>query len=80
MKADEVTFTVQCTMRARWVPHFLGLLQMMQRLGSIGGSRTVSFYSDGDGDFRPKFMWEKKLPEASPPKTDDLGGITFDAG
>ena len=25
-----------------------------QLLGSMGSSRTVSFYADGDGDFRPK--------------------------
>ena len=30
---------------------------MMQKLGSGGSSRTLGFYADGDGDFRPKFEW-----------------------
>lgn len=54
---DKITFTIQCTMKARWVPHFLGMLRKMQWLGSVGSSREVVFFSDGDGDFRPKFDW-----------------------
>ena len=51
MKFDKVTFTIECEMNKRWVPHFLGMLKYMQQLGGLGGSRKVSFYSDGDGDF-----------------------------
>lgn len=56
-------FTITCEMKDRWVPSFLGLLKEMQYNGSIGHSGTVSFYADGDGDFRPKFEWDKSLPE-----------------
>lgn len=75
-------------MKTRWVPQFLGMLQAMQRLGSLGGSRWVRFYSDGDGDYRPKFLWEGlSLPEpAKPLKVEPLGqsprsdGYDFGAG
>ncbi len=52
-----VTFMVKCTMGPRWVPQFLGMLRRMQYLGAIGSSREVTLYSDGDGDYRPKFEW-----------------------
>lgn len=77
---DSVTFTVTCTMRARWVPYFLGMLQQMQRLGSLGSSRKVSIYADGDGDFRPKFSWQVGLPQAAEPDLDRHGNAHFDAG
>ena len=55
MKQD---FTIKINMEERWIPHFLGMLKAMQRLGDIGSSRWVKFKSDGDGDFRPKFEWD----------------------
>jgi hypothetical protein len=45
----------------RWVPCFLAMLDRMEYLGIIGSSRNVTIYSDGDGDFRPKFKFPKKL-------------------
>jgi hypothetical protein len=30
------------------------MFKYMEHLGNIGSSRKCSFYSDGDGDFRPK--------------------------
>lgn len=42
-------------MRKRWIPSFLGMLKYMEQLGDLGASRVAAFYSDGDGDFRPKF-------------------------
>ena len=30
------------------------MFEQMRILGGMGGSRWVCFYSDGDGDFRPK--------------------------
>lgn len=87
MKYTDKIFTITCTMNERWVSHFLGMLKSMQRLGSLGGSRWVRFYSDGDGDFRPKFEWDKSLPEpAKPLKSEEVGqpsrsdGYDFDAG
>lgn len=46
---------IECEMKDRWVPHFLGMLKMMVSLGSMGASRVIGFMADGDGDFRPKF-------------------------
>jgi hypothetical protein len=67
-------------MNERWIPHFLGMLKAMQRLGSMGSSREVTFYSDGDGDYRPKFDWSENsgdMPEPVKPTNDNYD---FDAG
>lgn len=48
-------FSVDVEMEERWIPHFISMLKRMEKLGSIGSSEIVSIYSDGDGDFRPKF-------------------------
>lgn len=45
----DISFTIKCTMKSRWVSHFLSMLKYMQRLGGIGSSREVAIYSDGDG-------------------------------
>jgi hypothetical protein len=80
MSEENVTFAITCTMRARWVPHFLGMLKAMQRMGSVGSSRHVSIMADGDGDFRPKFEWGKELPGESAGFCDTGGNYHFDAG
>lgn len=74
-------------MKERWVPDFLGMLQKMQYLGYIGCSREITFFSDGDGDFRPKFTWSEELPKPATAKNDDPptkvpkdSGYFFDAG
>lgn len=72
-------FTIECEMKDRWVPHFLSMLRYMQQLGSMGSSRFVQIYSDGDGDFRPKFEWDSSLPSDAKPKDQD-GNRTYDAG
>lgn len=53
MKSDN-TFTIECTMRERWIPHFLSMLKYMEQLGGLGGSRKVAIYSDGDVDQRER--------------------------
>lgn len=73
-------FTVEVEMQDRWVPHFLAMLGYMQLLGGLGGSRMISFYADGDGDFRPKFKWDPELPEVARPIKDNNGDRTYDAG
>ena len=74
-------FTIRCRMRSRWVPHFLGMLRKMQNLGAIGSSREVAIYSDGDGDFRPRFNWPESLPAPALPRLETRNGDTFfDAG
>jgi len=80
MKEDTTKFVIECEMRTRWVPHFLAMLKYMQRLGGLGSSRLVSFYADGDGDFRPKFKWDESLPCDGKPIKDDGGDRTYDAG
>jgi len=80
MKHDKTTFSITCTMNSRWVPHFLAMLKYMQQLGGLGGSRKVAFYSDGDGDFRPKFEWDTNLPSNATPIKDEDGNRTYDAG
>ncbi len=74
-------------MKDRWVPHFLGMLKKMQYLGGIGSSRNVTLFSDGDGDFRPKFEWGENLPPVAKPLVQETegrsppdGGYKFDAG
>jgi len=37
--------------------------EVMQNLGDIGGSQWLSFYSDGDGNFRPKITLNGKNAE-----------------
>lgn len=73
-------FTIKATMRSRWVPHFLAMLRYMQQLGGLGGSREVGIYSDGDGDFHPKFEWNDTLPSEATPVRDDDGNRIYDAG
>lgn len=45
-------------MEERWVNHFLSFLKYMEFMGRIGHSGLVSFFSDGDGDFRPNFSFD----------------------
>lgn len=75
-----VTFTVSCAMLSRWVPQFLGMLKQMQRLGSISSSREITFYADGDGDFRPRFSWADDLPAPANGIGGTKGSVLFDAG
>lgn len=84
---DTTKFTIECEMKTRWVPHFLGMLKKMEQLGGLGSSRPVGIYVDGDGDFRPKFKWDDTMPEVAKPLDDDKPGQSprdkgymFDAG
>lgn len=77
---DEQTIEIKVTMRKRWIPHFLAMLKYMEQLGRLGSSREVTFYSDGDGDFRPKFKWDENLPSDAQAIKDDNGNKFFDAG
>ena len=76
-------FTIECDMKDRWVPHFLGMLKYMQQLGGMGKSRRISFCADGDGDFHPKFKVSseaKKTGVAEPREEDQHGNRFYDAG
>ena len=77
-------FTIKVKMNKRWIPHFLGMLKYMQKLGGIGASRELTFYSDGDGDFNPKFEWDIDIEtKQGDLKIDGVESITdrqYDAG
>jgi hypothetical protein len=78
-------FTIEVEMAPRWVPHFITMLKYMQYLGGVGSSRNVTFFADGDGDFRPKFKfkrsWFRSVPVASvKPVIDTNGHRKYDAG
>ena len=57
----EKTFTITCTMKDRWIASFIKMLDLMSYCGSIGHSEYVGLYADGDGDFRPHFVYDKEL-------------------
>jgi len=73
-------FTIKVRMKKRWTPHFLAMLHCMEHYGSLGCSRVLSFYSDGDGDFRPTFEWPADLRFDAKPRKDDGGDRFWDAG
>lgn len=77
---NNTTFTIECTMNERWANQFISMLKYMENLGELGGSRTVSLYSDGDGDFRPKFVINKAEYQIVSPLTDEDGNRFYDAG
>jgi hypothetical protein len=64
--SDLVSFTIEVDMEKRWVPHFLGMLQSMEHLGRLGLSRALTFFSDGDGDFHPRFKWNIEAQPIQP--------------
>ena len=61
---DAKKFTIECEMKERWIPHFLGMLKKMEQLGGLGSSRPVGIFADGDGDFHPKFKWDDEIGRA----------------
>jgi len=77
---QDAEFNIHVKMKSRWVPHFLAMLKDMERLGGIGSSRIVSFMSDGDGDFRPRFVFHDDAPADGKPVKDDDGHKLYDAG
>ncbi len=77
--SDMKKFTIEVEMQERWIPHFLSMLHYMQVLGGMGASRTVSFYADGDRDFRPMFKPNVEYEEQKP-VIDDHGNRMYDAG
>lgn len=74
-------FTIEVEMEERWVDDFMSMLDKMEYLGSLGASRTVSIYSDGDGDFRPKFKASIDWYRVRPVDADyDFNDNHYDAG
>lgn len=80
---NEVTFSIEVTMKERWVDDFCSMLRYMERCGRGGHSALVGFYADGDGDFRPNFVFGRKFEEKPGiPQKDILAKpeVMFDAG
>lgn len=86
MSNDEVTFNIQVTMKERWVDDFCTMLKWIETCGNIGHSSVVGFYADGDGDFRPKFKFDREFETAGAYWRKDHGDkmpkleVIFDAG
>ena len=81
---EEVTFTVTCTMKRRWIQPFMSMLKYMEYCGKVGHSSDVGLFADGDGDFRPTFKAEGEgadVKQYSRPRSTDYGWdeVTFDA-
>ena len=51
--SDLVKFKLEITIPKRWVNKFIQMLECLRWCGNVGASRTVAFYADGGGDFRP---------------------------
>lgn len=89
--SKEVKITIKAKMNERWVNDFLSMLKYMEHCGKIGHSSVVGFYSDGDGDFRPTFefdreyekkhgYWERELKKENPERHLPKLEVMFDAG
>lgn len=74
------TFTIEVTMKERWVDNFCSMLKYMERCGNIGHSTVVGFYSDGDGDFRPQFKINTEFNKVDGLKKEYVSEVLFDAG
>lgn len=77
---NEVTFTIKATMEERWVNDFISCLKRMEHCGKIGKSEIVSFYADGDGDFRPLFEVDINYEVVSPIIKGKQQTKVYDAG
>lgn len=80
-ETEEVEFVVKCKMNKSCANEFLSFLATLSDNGKIGHSELIGFYSDGDGDFRPKFETNIKYNRKKPIKSRELDSINFfDAG
>lgn len=59
--SNTVELNIKVTMHERWVNDFCSMLKWMESCGNLGHSSVVGFYSDGDGDFRPKFEFDREF-------------------
>lgn len=76
---EDVEFTIKVKMNPRWVDSFMSMLKYMELCGDCGKSRRVALFSDGDGDFRPKFKTDINFQMVKPYEDDD-GDRIYDAG
>lgn len=76
---ENTKFKIEVKMETRWVPVFLAFLKRMQTLGNVGASRKLTFFSDGDGDFHPKFEWDTDIQPIVEP-LEPIKDVLYDAG
>ena len=77
----EKEFNVNVKMEERWIPYFQSMLLAMQQLGHRGSSRLLGFYSDGDGDFRPRFEFDIPVTQvAGISNCEKTPYLMYDAG
>lgn len=77
----EKTFNIEVTMNERWIDDFCSMLKYMEHCGNIGSSSIIGFYSDGDGDFRPKFNFDIEFNKKEHQQKDvNKLKVFFDAG
>ena len=63
--ANNISFNIKVTMNERWVNDFCSMLKWMESCGNLGHSSIVGFYSDGDGDFRPRFEIDRRFEKTN---------------
>lgn len=73
----KVKFTVECEMEERWADHFCSFLTHMASNGAYGRSGIVGFYSDGGGDFKPKFKFDRDFILKSADRYDFLDHFEY---
>ena len=60
------------------------MLKWMESCGNLGHSSIVGFYADGDGDFRPKFEFDREYEKTEGFWSKDHAlpdlEVLFDAG
>lgn len=71
-------FTIECEINEQWINVFCSMLKRMELDGNVGHSEVVGIYSDGDGNFRPKFNINTSYRIVKPRHEDNLKSI-YDA-
>ena len=74
------TFNIEVVMDERWIDYFCSMLKYMEHCGDIGHSSLIGFYSDGDGDFRPKFKINIEFNKVNGLKKEKASSVIYDAG
>lgn len=78
----KIKLNIEAEFEERWLDDFCSILKWMETCGNIGHSSLVAFYSDGDGDFRPKFKFDKEFKRKKPCQENYLVEVErfYDAG
>ena len=69
-----IRITINADIPERWLNDFFTFLKRMEANGSVGNSEMLGFFSDGQGDFKPKFEFVGCMPRYVEAKTYDVQG------